>query len=380
VSDRVELVERDLAGFLSVPDRVYPRDSPYVAPMRSDVKRYLDPGANPLFHQQHGRGTFFTARRKGEPVGRIVAHVHDDSNRRHGLARSCFGWFDCVDDEAVATPLLAAAEAWGRSAGCDEIAGNFNLTAMQQVGVLVDGFDGRPFTDMQYNAPHLPRLLERAGYRAFFPMSTFELDLDRFDPGTLLGPRQRELLAAPELTWSPLRRRGFEQQMDEVRSVLNDGFDLNPMFVPLTREEFLFQSGEMMWIIDERISMLVRERGRPIGVVVCIPDLNPFLKSIGSRLGLTAPFHYFNHRLRRERAVILFYSVCRHAQSRGLNGAMLHRVTVAMKDAGYRRLGITWIADVNAASLRQTEKLGARRLHRLSMFAKSLRSVAGGSP
>ena len=30
----------------------------------------------------------------------------------------------------------------------------------------------------------------------------------------------------------------------------------------------------------------------------------------------------------------------------GLNGAMLHRVTVALKRAGYTSLGITWIADV----------------------------------
>ena len=376
MSGRLELVERDLQGFLAVTARVYSRETPYVAPMRSDVERYLDPKTNPLFHG-HGRGTYFTARRDGVPVGRIVAHVHDDSNRRHGLARSGFGWFDCAEDEEVAMRLLEAAEAWGRSAGCDEIAGNFNLTAMQQVGVLVDGFDGQPYTDMQYNPPHIPRFLERAGYRPFFPMSTHELELERFDPATLLGPRQRELLAAPGLTWSPLLRRGFHEQMDEVRAVLNDGFDRNPMFVPLTREEFLFQAGEMMWIIDERISILVRERGRPIGVVVCIPDLNPFLKSIGSRIGLTAPFHFIRHQLRRERAVMLFYSVCREAQNRGLNGAMLHRVTTAMKAAGYRRLGMTWIADVNAASLRQAEKLGAHRLHRLSLFQKSLRAGAG---
>src|SRR6185503_17528440 len=120
MSGRLELVERDLQGFLAVPARVYARETPYVAPMRSDVERYLDPKANPLF-QRHGRGTFFTARRDGEPVGRIVAHVHDDSNRRHGLARSCFGWFDCADDEEAAMRLLEAAEAWGRAAGCDEI-------------------------------------------------------------------------------------------------------------------------------------------------------------------------------------------------------------------------------------------------------------------
>jgi hypothetical protein len=51
---------------------------------------------------------------------------------------------------------------------------------------------------------------------------------------------------------------------------------------------------------------------------------------------------------------------------------MLYRVTSALKDAGYRSLGITWIADSNAASLRQVERLGAKPLHRLHLFTKRL--------
>jgi hypothetical protein len=57
-------------------------------------------------------------------------------------------------------------------------------------------------------------------------------------------------------------------------------------------------------------------------------------------------------------------------QGKGLNGAMLHRVTSALKQAGYHSLGLTWIADVNGASLRQVERLGAKRLHRLHLFTK----------
>ena len=47
-------------------------------------------------------------------------------------------------------------------------------------------------------------------------------------------------------------------------------------------------------------------------------------------------------------------------------------VVTALKGAGYTQLGITWIADVNAASLRQVERMGARLLHRLHLFRKPL--------
>jgi hypothetical protein len=47
-------------------------------------------------------------------------------------------------------------------------------------------------------------------------------------------------------------------------------------------------------------------------------------------------------------------------------------VTRSLKEAGYERLGLTWIADENQASLRQIEKLGAQPLHRLHLFRKPI--------
>src|SRR5262249_5232295 len=142
----VEIVEGDFKAFFSVPSTVYPATSPYVSPMESDLRRFLDPAKNPLL-REHGRGTFFTARRGSSTIGRIVAHVHDDANRLHALNRGYFGYFDCADDPDAATALLSAAEGWHRTRGLTEIAGNFNLTAMQQMGVVTDGFDALPYTD-----------------------------------------------------------------------------------------------------------------------------------------------------------------------------------------------------------------------------------------
>ena len=69
-----------------------------------------------------------------------------------------------------------------RARGAEEIVGNFNLTAMQMAGVVTDGFENAPYTDMMWSPPHIARLLEGAGYAPFFPMTTFETDLTRVDP------------------------------------------------------------------------------------------------------------------------------------------------------------------------------------------------------
>ncbi|MFD2845120.1 hypothetical protein [Paracoccus cavernae] len=160
--------------------------------MRADLARFLSPVENPLF-QSPDDIAFFTAHRNGFPVGRITAHIHRASNARHNETRAHFGFFDCGDDPDAARALLTYAETWAKARGMTEIAGNFNLTAMQQAGVVTDGFDAAPYTDQIYNPPHIVRLLEANGYARDFPMTTSEIDLQSLDPARLLGPKQRRI-------------------------------------------------------------------------------------------------------------------------------------------------------------------------------------------
>ncbi|WP_234026960.1 GNAT family N-acetyltransferase [Erythrobacter sp. HKB08] len=353
-----------MRAFFDAPFNAYPKSLGYVSPLKSDIERMLDSQKNPLWTAGNPFA-FWTAHRGGKPIGRIIAHVHGQSNTRHGWSRAQFGFFDCADDAEAGKLLLLAAEDWARAQGQRELVGNFNLTAMQQCGVMTDGFDKRAYTDMIVGAPWLPGMLETAGFERFFPMSTFEIDLKQ---ASLKG---RELDPA-HFHFAPVAKRVFPERMEEARQVLNDGFDENPMFVPLTQEEFLFQAGEMSAILDPRLSSILHHDGEPVGAVICIPDLNGFLSDARSRIGLLTPFHFLKYRLRRKRAVIIFYSVARRMHGQGIMGAMLERTVKALRDAGYEQLGGTWISDENPASWRQVERLGGRALHRLHLFRKDI--------
>ena len=372
----IELRDDDFEAFFDVPFRVYPKDGPYVSPLKGDLQRALDVKQNPLFGEiGGGRRRMITALRGGKPVGRIVAHVHGASNRLHAERRGCFGYFDVADDLEVASRLLGEAEKFALANGCDTLTGNFNLTAMQQMGVVTGGFDAMPYSDMHWNPPHIPRLLEQCGFAPVFPATTHELDLVHFDPASLLSDVVSERLEDPALHWARLKTRDFDQVLEHVRLVLNDGFARNPMFVPLAPEEMRFQAQDLSHVLDSRITALVHDDEGPVGVVLVIPDLNPMLRAMRSRIDISAPLHLLRFRFgRRRRAVIIFYSVAARMQGRGLNGAMLYRVTTSLKDAGYETLGITWIADVNGASLRQVERLGAQAMHRVHLFTKRIGS------
>lgn len=368
---QIELREGDFDAFFEAPFSCYGAQSPAAFPMRADLRRALDARKNPLF-RDHARRTWFTAHRDGRIVGRVLAHIHDAANQLHGLQRGYFGCLDCIDDIDVARSLLDAASGWLRQRGCKEISGGFNLTITQMIGVVTEGFEHAPYTYQDYAPPHIARLLESLGYERFFPMSTFEVDLRTLDPNSLLGDRQRALLENSRWTWERIRRRGLNDVLRESCAVLNDGFRDNPMFVPLTEEEFLYPCEGMMWVIDEHISMVARENGEAVGVLLCIPDLNPFLRATRSRLGLSTLWHLLKLKLFRRRASIIFFSVRQSRHGLGVNGVLLHKVTTALKARGYTHLGVSWVSDSNGASHRQMQKLGAHVLHRLHLYRKAL--------
>lgn len=365
------LVRDDFELFFRVPFEVYPRDTPYVSPMKSDLRRYLDPTHNPLL-KAGGTLEALVVLRDGRPVARATAHRHPASNARHGLSRSYFGFLDAADDPEALRLLFDAVEDFARRQGDAEVAGPFNLTAMQQMGLVTEGFEHAPFTDMVWSPPWLPARLEAMGYGRGFPMSTFQFRPQAVDRDVLLTPGAREILASDDWTFAPIDRRRFKIRMDEARQCLNGGFDVNPLFVPLTAEEFAFQAGEMMWVLDPTLSAVIHHRGRPAGVAICIPDLNPFVRKAGATYGLKAVGAWLRTLFAPRRAVIILYSVMPDQQGRGVNAAMLWRVLGALQKGRYRACGVTWIADVNGASLRQMERIGAERLHRTHLFSKVL--------
>ncbi len=358
-------------AFFEVPFSAYGPDTLYVSPLKADLKRFLDLEKNPLFKHVRSDLAFMTAHRDGQVVGRITAHEHGASNDLHGLKRGYFGYFDCADDAEAATALLEAAETWCRARGLTEIAGNFNLTAMQQIGVMTEGFDHAPYLDLVYSPPHIARLLGENGYGHSFPMTTFELPLDKLDMFKL-GPKQLRLLDDPDFEFAPISRRTIPKRMEEARQVLNASFADNPMFVPVTAEEFHFQAKDMKWVMDPRISAVLHHKGEPVACTICVPDLNPLLQRIRSRLGISTPFHFIKHRVTNRRAVLIFTGVVPRLQGQGVNPLLMHKVFTSLKAAGYHSLGNTWIADENGASLAQKDKAGADFLHRLHIFSKPL--------
>ena len=156
---RAATTGEDLEAWITFPRRfVYGTRSPWVPPLDGDLRRMLDRRKNPFF--RHGTALPLLATDgTGRPLGRILAHVYHRHNVRHGERAAFFGYFECRGDPGAAQALVAAAAELGAQHGCTILRGPFNMTAMQEMGILVEGFDAAPAVDETYTAPYYPALL-----------------------------------------------------------------------------------------------------------------------------------------------------------------------------------------------------------------------------
>jgi len=82
---------RERLEFIKMPWRLYERDPHWVPPVIADQMEFLDPKRGTFF--DHGEARLFLARRAGEPVGRITAHVNELYDRAYGAGTGFFGFF-----------------------------------------------------------------------------------------------------------------------------------------------------------------------------------------------------------------------------------------------------------------------------------------------
>ncbi len=365
----ITIKEKDIDSFFEVPFNIY-KDNHFVSLFKDDIKRFLST-ENPLF-KKGDNFTYFTAIRDDTAIGRIVVLIHHDSNLRHKLNWAYFGYFDCENSDETAGLLMSKATEWARAQKASEIVGCINFTFMQQIGVMTEGFENFPYSDQVYGPPYLPELLKKMGHESFFPMSTCEAKISDIDMTQFEKEKIKKIENDPLYEFKEVGYFGVKKFIADGCRVLNEGFDQNPFFTPITVEEFEFQAKDLMLVMDPGLTVVAYHNGRPVGITICIPDINPLLYSSKSKMGLKFFTNFLKLKLVKKRAVIIFYSVSPDFHGKGLNQAILKSVVTNLKKKGYQSLGITWIAEVNKSSLRQMDIISAKVIHRLCLFKKSL--------
>jgi hypothetical protein len=362
---------RDLARWIRFPQRIYAPDGPWVAPLEREIRRRLS-RKNPFF----GYGNalpLLAVDRAGELHGRILAHVNSKHNKVHSERTAFFGYFECRDDPVVANALLSTAADFGRAQGCDMLRGPFNMTAYQELGIMLEGFDRSQSIAEVHTAPYYPRLLEAFGLRQCRTMSTvLNPELQKLDPEKILGTEYRGLPDNPALSVRTVRLKRFQDELRLLREIMNECFLRNWHYLPLSQEEVQFEYGGLKLIVRRELMLVAEHAGLPVGFVVCLPDLYQFLRPLRGRLSPLALLRFRRQRDRIRRASVMAIGVRDRYRSRGVIQLMLYRLVQTLQRLGYTSLAGTWIDDRNAASRAVARLMEAKPKHRMAIYERRI--------
>jgi GNAT superfamily N-acetyltransferase len=299
----------------------------------------LDRSTNPFF--EHGEAEYFLALSGDRVVGRIAAIVNRLHNETHADRVGFYGFFESIDDPAVAARLFDTAADWLRAHDCDTMRGPASFSVNDECGLLVEGFDTPNTIMMPYNPEYYVSLHERGGLRTAKNLVAYQGgDEQRFVPPPERIVRAVDLARARYgITVRGLRLDDFEAEVDRLKELYNACWDKNWGAVPMTGAEIDHLAAAFKPVVIPDFVPFAERDGKTIGFGLALPDFNQVFRT--NRSGRLFPaalkllWTLKTNRFRRSR--ILLLGVLPEYRSKAVDAAMYHWIWLAG-----RRHGITW--------------------------------------
>lgn len=357
----IEVVAADKQGlkeFVELPYTLY-RDDPYwVPPLRIAVKELLDRGKHPFY--AGAEAEFFVARQGSRVAGRVAAIVDRTYNRFHGEDAGFFGFFECVDDLAVAGALLSRAREWVSERGARFLRGPVNPSTNYECGMLIEGFDSPPTIMMTYNPPYYPVLMERVGLRKAKDLLAYSSDTEVIRREKIERVADR-VLAKNGVRVRPIDMRNFPQEIERVWAVYGAAWNRNWGFVPMSRDEFFQMGKELKQVLKPELVLIGEVGDRVVGFALALPDINQALKPAGGSLFPTGLLKILYHQRLIKSVRVLALGVVEEHRTSGLGAAFYATLVRNARRLGYRECEMSWILEDNVLMNRSLEVMGAKR-------------------
>ncbi|HLP15899.1 MAG TPA: hypothetical protein VK470_06565 [Bacteroidota bacterium] len=359
----------DETKFLRFLWTIYKNDPAWVPPLMMDRRKLIDRKNNPFY--QHASLELFLAERDGEVVGRIGAIVNDHHNKEHHDTVGFFGFFESIDDQAVANALFDAAGAWLRSKKMTTMRGPVNPSVNDELGMLLNAFDKPAVAMMTYNPPYYPKLVDGYGFAKAKDLYAYLLRQDTVYTDRVI--RANEIIKQRGgLTFRSLNMKDFKNEVDRIKTVYNKAWEANWGEVPMTDAEFDALAKDLKMVVEPELVILAEAKGKVIGFSLALPDINQALiynKNGGMLGGL---YHLMTKKKKIDLVRIIVLGVIPEYQKSGASGVLFYETAVRAKKLGYKYGEASWVLEDNVMMNRAAEMMQGERYKTYRLYDKQL--------
>lgn len=352
--------KKELKQFIMLPFKLYKNDPNWVPPLIMDQKNFFNPKKNPYY--EHSEVQLFLAYKDEIIVGRISAQTNTQHNKFHEDKVGFFGFFESINDQAVADKLFTVAYDWLKEKGMDTMRGPMNFSTNNECGLLVDGFSTPPFILMTHNHDWYQKLYENFGLAKEMDLLAYLIP-KRPTPERLQRItdklQKRGRFTVREI--SSKNKKELRRDLQTVFTVYTKAWERNWGFVPMTKREFDHEIDSVIDVVRPEFFYLAFVDDEPAGFYVALPDFNQVLMKMKGKLFPFGIFHYLFGKNKVTAMRVITMGVIKEYQNRGIDTVFYTKnfmIANEHKKMNIENAEMSWILETNTMMNRIATNLG----------------------
>lgn len=332
--------------FLNFAKYLYKNDKNWTCPLDIEIESIFDSQSNGNFKYGDAQRWLITDN-NNKTIGRIAAFY--DTRKQNDQPTGGIGFFECVNQQEVANKLFDTAKEWLTTKGIQAMDGPINFGENYvHWGLLVEGFTHQAY-GMQYHMPYYKALFENYGFKTYFEQYSYHVNL------TLPFPERQEKFARfvmrkPNYKWEHMDFKNPEKHIKDIVNIFNAVWsDFHKDYVPITYQEMEKMFVESKDLLIEDFIVFAYDQDKPIGMIICFPDLNQVLKKLkNGKLNIINKLKILYHKKNSiTRARQLVSGIIPEYQKAGIIGPLFLNLSDACKKHGIKELEMSWVGDYN---------------------------------
>lgn len=244
------------------------------------------------FFFDHTRIKYFIAYKGQKPAGRIMAFIDYNYKEDNSSGIGWIGLFESIRDKETADRLFNEAIKYLKKNSCTKIIGPAKFNAGGEIGLLINGFENRPYFMEPYNTPYYQDFFNLFGFKKendWYSICTDNiLSKNYMDKISILSDRIMNSKRSEKFNRYKIRNADFSNLKNEIEAIRelynpiwNEGS--HPQQVHITDKEFNTLAIGFKEITMEELIFIVEENNKPVALSVNLPDINEVIIDYDSR-------------------------------------------------------------------------------------------------
>lgn len=356
--------KNQVEDFHRLPYSIYKNDENWIPSMRMMIEPIFDPEKNNALKKGNASRWIIYNDNK-EFVGRIAAFHYNSYSSQFEQPTGGIGFFECVDDQAVANLLFDTAKKWLTEEGMESMDGPINIGEnFFHWGLLVDGFMPQGF-GMNYHPQYYIKLWENYGFQVYYKQFSYHLNITSPDLPERFWKIAAWMAKKPGYHFEHFTFKDREKYITDFIHIYDKAWNKHNNYKPIDPQDLRDMISQSKLMLEEDFIWFVYNNEEPIAFFMMVPDVNQLFKHFwDGKMNLLRMLKmlYLKRKKVINRCRVLVMGVVPKFQKSGIESGIFYQLRqVLLKKDWFDEMELSWVGDFNPKMISIFEAVGGKK-------------------